>query len=213
MDERFLPGPMITDVAPHLLKENEWQEVINLRMTKAGAMESVERLHDSIAGTDIRAMAEFTEDKSGDRFILYQDGTKIYRVDYDDGDGDGYENETPVELTLPSGVTIPDVTCRFFFYRGVVRIIGPIDSDSADCPLWYGYIDREILTDAYEKLDEDGFEADTESLAANGSAAVTSESVSLTPVGSKCLQIDQNGNLNASARKSWSVPAGVKRPN
>jgi hypothetical protein len=210
MDERFLPGPMITDVAPHLLKENEWQEVINLRMTKAGAMESVERLHDSIAGTDIRAMAEFTEDKSGDRFILYQDGTKIYRVDYDDGDGDGYENETPVELTLPSGVTIPDVTCRFFFYRGVVRIIGPIDPDSADCPLWYGYIDREILTDAYEKLDEDGFEADTESWAANGSAAVTSESVSLTPVGSKCLQIDQNGNLNASARKSWSVPAGVK---
>ena len=211
MDERFLPGPMITDVAPHLLKENEWQEVINMRMTKVGAMESVERLHDSIGGTDIRAMAEFTEDKSGDRFILYQAAEELYRVDYDAGDGDGYENEAAAHLTLPSGVTIPSgVTCRFFFYRGVIRILGPVDAASADCPLWYGYIDRQILTDAYEKLDEDGFETDTESWAANGGAAVTSETVALTPVGSKCLQIDQDGNANGSARKSWTVPAGVK---
>ena len=211
MDERFLPGPMITDVAPHLLKENEWPEIVNMRMTKVGAMESVERLHNSIGGTDIRTMDEFTEDKSGDRFILYQAGVKIYRVDYDAGDGDGYENETPVELTLPSGVTIPaDVICRLFYYRGVIRILGPVDADLVDCPLWYGYIDREILTDAYEKLDEDGFETDTESWAANGGAAVTSEAVALTPVGSKCLQIDQDGNANGSARKSWTVPAGVK---
>jgi len=215
MDQRFLPGPMISDVEPHLLKENEWQEVINCRMNKFGSLSNVERFHESIGGTAFKAVEEFTEDNSGSRFLLIQDGTSLYRVDYHAGDGDGYENEAlGSALTMPADVTIPsDVTCKFFFFRGVIRIVGPIKTTAGvvtDCPLWYGYIKRTILEDAWELKYEGDFETDVEGWTSGTGAAVTQVTSATVAKGSDCLQIDEDGSNNANGYKLLTVANATK---
>jgi hypothetical protein len=201
MDLRFFPGPVVSDVEPHLLKENEWQSVINMRMDKFGSLSNVNRLHESFSGSAIKAMEEFTEDKSGSRFILFQDGTDLKRVDYDADDGDGYENETPSTLSLPSGVTIPsNVTCRFFFYKGVIRIVGPIvTATGVAAPLWYGYVFRKLFEGSWEFIDISGAWTCYDSTQASD------------PIGGfwalPGLEITQTG-LDGSLRKSFTIISG-----
>ena len=88
----------------------------------------------------VKSGIEITDDLSGDRFILYHSGTALNRIDFDDGDGNGYENETPAGVNLPSGVTISaDDNLRYFFYNGVVRITG------ATHVMRYEYVDRSLM--------------------------------------------------------------------
>jgi hypothetical protein len=137
-ESKILPGGMITDVHETELGEIHHQLVRNLIMDEdklwkncQGALEIVDGIVDNTSGIEV------TEDRSGSRFLLFQDGTSIKRLDYDSGDGNGYENETASTLTLPSGVTISaTAVLNFFYFRGVVRILG------ASEPLYYAYINR-----------------------------------------------------------------------
>jgi hypothetical protein len=135
------PGGMLTDVIETDLGQFQHQEVKNLRLVRENEWECVVGYLNIKTGfTNIKAITEVTDDASGDRFLLIQDGTDLKRLTYDDGDGNGYENETATTLTLPSGVTIgATAILRFFIYRGVIRITG------ASEPLWYGYIDRTLF--------------------------------------------------------------------
>lgn len=142
-------------------KENEWQTVKGYLNSKTGL-------------SDVRVAIEVTDDRSGDRFILFQQGygsSSLKRLDYDDGDGDGYENETASTVTLPSGATIPDVTLKFFLFRGVVRIVGA--TSPTGIPMWYGYIDETLFPDSWEEIYCGCFENDTESW--SGSSATLSK--------------------------------------
>lgn len=140
---KIKPGGMLSDIVEDKLGNSQHLEVINLRHNRFGQWEIVKgykTLWENADYSDIRAAIEITEDRSGDRFILFQNEETIYRLDYDDGDGNGYENETPAAITLPSGVTIASgVTVKFHYFRGVVRIIGPTE------PVWYGYINNRTL--------------------------------------------------------------------
>lgn len=141
------PGGMLSDVVETELGSYQHQEVVNLKQNRQGEWECVKgykNLWSDPAYDDIRAAIEVADDYSGDRFILFQNGTGLYRLDYDEGDGNGYENETPQALSLPSGVTIgASAVLRFFYFRGVVRITG------ASEPLWYGYVNRTIFEGSY----------------------------------------------------------------
>jgi len=155
------PGGMLADVVKTELGEYQHQEVKNLRQNKSGLWECVPGyidLFENGSYTNIKAAVEIYDEYSGDRFILFQNGTGLYRIDYDSGDGNGYENETPTALSLPSGVTIgASAVIRFFYFRGVVRITGASD------PLWYSYVDRTLFEDAWEEIYLGTFESDTES--------------------------------------------------
>lgn len=127
------------------------QMLRNIRLVKDNELEASPGYREVISGLNIgNKMHEFTDDLSGDRFLLYQDGTSIKRIDYDEGDGNGYENETPQTLTLPAGVTIASgAHLRFFYHNGVVRISG------ASEPLWYGYIDRTVMAGSWRPTGQD----------------------------------------------------------
>lgn len=141
VDIPIVPGGFLSDVAENKLGSSQHISVKNLRLGREGEWQTNTPSADLLTGfTNLKAAIEVTEDVSGDRFLLVQDGTSIKRIDYDSGDGNGYENETSSTLTLPSGVTIASsATLRFHYFRGVVRISG------ASEPLWYGYIDRTLF--------------------------------------------------------------------
>jgi len=141
----ILPGSMYSDIAEHALGHNRFKEVVNFRMGKEGEFESVRGYVESFSKSfcEIRTAIEISNDDGG-RCIIYQDGygaNCVKRLLYDDGDGDGYENETPTTLTLPSGVTIGNVTLKFHYFKGVLRITG------GSHPMWYGYCDKTINSD------------------------------------------------------------------
>jgi len=208
------PGGMNRDQVENDLGFNEFYEVKNLRQNKIGEWECVKGYLNHFAfppnGNNIKAATEITDDLSGDRFILFQDGTNLKRLDYDAGDGNGYENETPSTLTLPSGVTIgAAAVLRFFYFRGVVRISG------ASVPLWYGYINRTLFEDAWKQIALHTFEGGTESWSANNATLskydcdVDGDSAGMwgAPEKANALKVVQTANTG-SARQSFTVRSG-----
>lgn len=149
---------------------------------------------------EIKAGVEVADQASGDRFILYQDGTSLKRLDYDSGDGNGYENETPSTLTLPSGVTIGSMAVlKFFVHRGVIRITG------ASEPLWYGYIGEGLFPAAIELADTDDFESGTESWTGDG--ATVAQSAAQAQWGSNSLLVTQTA-LDGVGKKQYTLVSG-----
>ena len=108
---------MATDVQEGSLTI-EQQLVENARLSRVNEWETVKGYINTATGlTDLKNGIEVTDDQSDDRFLIFQSGTTLYRLDYGTGYGDG----TPAALTLPSGVTISAGTkCRFFYYQAVV---------------------------------------------------------------------------------------------
>jgi hypothetical protein len=140
------PGGMLADVNENDLGTDQHIEVANFKEIKENEWEIVKGL----------AAEEVTDDLSGDRFFILQDGTGLKKIDYDATNSPltGYENETPDTLSLPSGVTIgADDTCRFFVHNGVVRITGSSE------PIWYGYIQRKLFYTGYVEVDKFFFES------------------------------------------------------
>ena len=165
------PGGMLSDVVKTEMGGHQHQEVKNLKQNKSGLWECVDGyidLFENGSYNDLTASIEIYDEYSGDRFILFQHGIGLYRLDYNAGIGNGYENEEPAAVSLPSGVTIGgSAVLRFFYFRGVVRITGASD------PLWYSYVDRTLFEDAWEEIYRGGFETDTESW--TGSSATVSQ--------------------------------------
>ncbi len=161
----ILPGGELSDVVEHELGTTHHELVKNLRQVRVGEWEIVPGhiLHYYNPGMDIKAAEEVTDDQSGDRFMIIQDGTALKRIDWDPATG--YQSASPSTLTLPTGVSIGATTvCKFFVYAGTVRIAGPIvTATSVGCPLWYGYINRTLFPDAWRRVYLGGFETDTES--------------------------------------------------
>ncbi|MCB0302848.1 MAG: hypothetical protein KDI38_03625 [Calditrichaeota bacterium] len=137
------PGGMLSDKVPNELGATQHQTVKNLRQNKLGQWQAVSPYANLKTGlSSVKAAIEVTEDRTDERFILFQSGTSLYRLDY----SAGYAG-TPTLLTLPSGVTIgASATLRFFYHAGVVRITG------ASEPMWYGYIDRTLFEDSGDDI-------------------------------------------------------------
>lgn len=191
----IIPGGMNTDKKETALGAVEHQLVINLRQEKIGEWSSVPGYKNVLdirsEGVNIKSAIEVTDDLSGDRFILYQDGTELKRVDYDiiNSPEFGYENETPETLTLPSGVSIDsEAKCRFFLHNGVVRITGPSE------PLWYGYIKNTL----FPITTEDDFENDNSWHWWIGSAKCSKELTSrYAKSGEKSMKVSQTSVSSA----------------
>jgi len=215
----IVPGGMITDVSANSLGKIQHQEVKNLRLVKENEWESVRGLVNVITGfTNLKAGIEVTDDLSGDRFIIVQDVTSLKRITFHQGDGNGYENETPVVLTLPSGITIGASTvCRFFVHNGIVRITGPEDASGKKVPLWYGYVKgRTLFTNAWKEIYLGDFETDTESWTGNDATISQYDNstdpdllVGYAPSGHHSLKVAQTG-AGGGARKSFTVSNGKK---
>ncbi len=152
---QILPGGMNSDKAITTLGATEHQDVVNLRMTKEGEWDTVQGYELVMQQfTNVKAAMEFTDDRApstADRFILFQDGTALYRIDYLDTPGPGqvagYVNGA-VTLLLsdslkPDGLSDVSIantsTLRFYYHNGVIRITG------ATVPLWYSYLDRTLF--------------------------------------------------------------------
>ena len=198
------PGPMMPDVEPSKQQPYEHQLVQNVRIKKHGQWESVKGFVNSKTGlSDIRAAIPVTDDISGDRFILYQNGSGancLKRLDYDDGDGDGYQNELQQTLTLPAGVTIGDVTLRFFYYRGVVRITG------GSKPLWYGWIRAKTLfVGAIEEIEAQYASSSTYGWLPNDLAVITPYTAPHPRPWAYTVSIDQNSRQSGYAYKQVTV--------
>lgn len=208
VQQEFLVELMPAGINSDVVETNlgvQHQDVHNFRLNKHGEWQTVRGYVASKTGlTAVKAAIEVTEDVSGARFILFQQGAGFYRMDHDDGDGDGYENETPYEVPLPSGVTIGnDVYCKFYKFRGVVRIAGP------SVPLWYGYkgasINSQTDLPAYLQVDVDNFEATTESW--SSSSATVARTTAQKYQGAYSLLITQTGT-SGTGRKSKSTTIG-----
>lgn len=131
------PGGQYSDFAKHVLGRMRHQSVINLRQDKVGDWEVTPGPVEIVSSglSDVKAAIEVTEDRTGERFLLIQDGTSIKRINYSSGYGGAAST-----LTLPDGVSIESgVTLRFYYWRGVVRIAG------ASEPMWYGYIEQTLF--------------------------------------------------------------------
>lgn len=200
------PGGQLSDLVETELSNAQYQEVVNLRQEKIGEWECVEGYKEVITGfTNIKAAIEITEDRSGDRFLLVQDGTSLKRVDYDivNSPNYGYENETPTTITLPSGVTIgSSAVLRFFYFRGVVRITG------ASAPMWYGYINRTIFPNSWSTHTLDDFNAGVSGWAGSN-ATVVQETVSPLLEGAGVLDITATA-ADGYAYKAFTVVAGTR---
>lgn len=218
--EEFIPGTMITDREPHLLKENEWQSVVNYRLRRLGVFENIEKLRASFTGTDIRSVSdEITDDASGARFILFQDGHDVKRVDYNITTSplDGYANETPYAINANTDITFGGGTrghglaaleagdiLEFTVYRGVIRVTG------GDTSYWYGYIDRKIMENAWELLDQDTFESTVEGWAGTATISLATPGTHM-PDGAKCLSVFSDAAPGYGyARKQVTVETGRK---
>jgi hypothetical protein len=181
-------------------------EVANFKEIKENEWEIVKGLINSTTGlTNIKAAKEVTDDLSGDRFIILQDGTGLKKIDYDATNSPltGYENETPDPLSLPSGVTIgADDTCRFFVNNGIVRITGGSE------PMWYGYIDETFFPNSWSTLDLDDFNSGVDGWAGSG-ANVSQETVSPLLEGAGTLEIE-SAVATGYAYKAFSVTSGKK---
>lgn len=203
----IIPGGMLSDVVENDMPLYSFPEVVNVMKDKQGRWTTVNGYADlaSYSGfNDIKAAIEINDQYSGDRFILFQSGQNLCRVDYDSGDGNGYENESPTTLTLPSGVTIgPDAVLRFFINNGEIRITG------ASEPLWYSYINKTLFPNSIQRIiDVDSFESDMDNWTASGSAVLT-RTTSESVVGSYSLQI-ANGATIGSGRKDFTTTIGKK---
>ena len=195
---------MFSDIADNELGYHQHIFLKNVRLGKDFQWEYMKGYRHLWDGgttyTNIRNAIEINDEFSGDRFILFQNDTNLYRLDYDEGDGNGYENETPQLLNLPSGVTIND-RVRFNVFRGVIRITGGSE------PLWYGYIKREILENSIERqVERDTFNSGVEGW--TGSNANVSTSTTQRISGSS-LYIQQTA-ADGMAKKSYSVEVGKK---
>ena len=173
------PAGMLSDITENDLQYFH-EEVVNLKHVKKGEWEIPKGpINGALdySGTNIKSGIEISDDLSGDRFILYQEGTILYRVDYDISNSPktGYEAETPSALTLPSGVTIAaDDTLRFFYHNGIVRITG------ASVPLWYGYIKSNLIYTSPAAFYDNDFESvgDEDDFTSGGAGCVRSRSTS-----------------------------------
>lgn len=149
LEEKFLPGGMQTDIEETDLAYSH-QEVRNFRLIKKNVWKNVTPYKEILIGySDVRAAIEVTDDISDNRFILFQDGTNLKRID---ASGGSYTGQTATTLSLPAGVTIgASDTLEFNYFNGVTRISG------GSAPLWYGYVQRTILKDAWEEIEKDDY--------------------------------------------------------
>lgn len=161
------PGGMLSDVVENQLIGYRHDEVQNLKQNKIGEWENVKGYITAVTSlTNIKAAIEVSDDLSGDRFLLVQDGTALRRIDYDisNSPNTGYENESKGIIQMPSGVTVgADDTLRFFVHNGIVRITG------ASEPVWYGYIKRKMFYTGFEE--ESGYDFETASHVNNFTAS------------------------------------------
>ncbi len=214
----ILPGGELSDVVPTELGASRHQLSKNIRQVRVGEWETVKG-HISVftpAGTPtIKAGVEVDDDLSGDRFIIYQDGTAIKRVNYDPTTA--YASASPSTLSLPSGITIgANTTLKFFVYMGTVRIVGATDGTKL-VPLWYGYVDRTLFPDSWREVYLGCFETDTESWSGNNAtlsqydcdADGDTSGMWGAPEKVNALKVLQTG-ASGSARKSFTVASGVK---
>ena len=155
IDIEIRPGTMFSDVVETDLGTRQHKEVVNIRQEKVGEWECVKGYINGKTGfTGLKNGIEVTEDRTGERFLLLQDGTDLKRIDYDISASPltGYENESVTTISLPSGVTISaSAKLRFFYFRGVVRISG------SSSPMWYGYIKRDLFDDSGSGIAIDGW--------------------------------------------------------
>lgn len=208
------PGGMLTDLVENKLGKHQHQEVGNLRQEKIGEWESVpgykHYFYDGDGDTNpdftnIKAAVEISDDESGDRFLLVQEGITLTRIDYDIGNSPvfGYENETNSPISLPSGVTIAsDAQLRFFYFRGIVRITG------ASEPIWYGYINRTLFPNSWSEDNLDDFNTGVDGWTGSD-ATIVQETVSPLLEGVGCLQITATA-ANGYAYKALTVVSGIK---
>ena len=167
-----------------------------MRQNEAGQWESVagyNKLYSNASYTAIKAAIEVNDSFSSSRFILFQNGTKLYRLNYDAGDGNGYENETAAEVTLPTGFTIgASATLKFFITRGVIRITGATDAYNGLLrAMWYGYVTKTLFDGAWELNNADEFESTTESWV--GTDATVAVDATHAHYGTKGLMVTQTG--------------------
>jgi len=199
------PGGMYSDIVETDLGPNQHQEVVNWRLDKDGQCRTVRGYLNSRTGfTDIRAAIEITDDTSGDRCVLLQNGygpTCLKRIDYDAGDADGYKNEPYTPLTLPDGVTIGNVTLRFHVFRGVVRITG------GSKPLWYAYRSKTLFTDLYRVLDGDNFATGMDGWYGYNATLSRDNTVGYQYYGDYSMKVVQTGE-SGSARKTYYTTVG-----
>lgn len=199
----ILPGGQLSDIAENKLGRHQHQTVRNFRKIKDGEWQSVEGYKNVLTGlTGLKAGIEVSDDQSGDRFLLVQDGTAIKRIDYDISNSPlfGYENESPSTLTLPSGVTIgASATLRFFYFRGVVRIAG------ASEPLWYGYIERTMFLYSWDQKETNDFEASVATF--NGSDATVAQSAVQAFMDSNSMLVTQTA-ADGYAYRSYPTTVG-----
>lgn len=99
-DIMLKPGGMLSDITPGDLQNFQHQEVVNLRQNKLGEWETVRGFVVVDTGFgNIKAGCEVTDDITGERFLLVQDGKYLVRVDWDDDDG--YMGAAHDTLDLP----------------------------------------------------------------------------------------------------------------
>jgi hypothetical protein len=199
MEAKFKPGGLNTDVVENEIGVQEFTQVQNLRMNKFGEWVN-DRGYEAIKGSlsGITAGLEITDDISGDRFIVYHSGTGIYRLTYDDGDGNGYENESPVLIVLPSGVSFTaDDDVKFYWHNRILRIVG------GSHPLRYEYINRTLLPDAEELVEEDTFASTTESWSGQGGGSVARVAGGVPTFGGDAFDLEVT--ILLSAGYGWKV--------
>jgi len=204
------PGGQLSDLVQTDLGKNQHQQVVNLRQEKINEWECVKGYKEvSTEFTDIRAAVEISDDLSGDRFLLVQDGTTLKRLDYDSVNSPlfGYENETPDTITLPSGITISangtTPPLRFFYFRGIVRISG------ASEPMWYGYVDRTFFPNSWATHTLDDFNSDRGNWTSGVDATTTHETTSPLLEGAGTLQVDATA-ANGYAWHTYTCVVGTK---
>lgn len=188
---KFTPGGLNSDVVETELGIQEYTQMKNLRMSKHGELindKGYLAVKSGLSG--ITSAIEIDDDVSGDRFIVYHSGTALYRLSYDDGDGNGYENESASVITLPSGVSFTaNDDVRFHWHNHVLRIIG------GSHPLRYEYFNRTMLPDAEELYAEDDFALTTESWNASANSSIARVSGGVPTFGGDAydLQVTQTG--------------------
>lgn len=208
------PGGMLTDLVENKLGKHQHQEVINLRQDKIGEWECVlgyrHYFYDGDGDTnpdftDIKADVEISDDESGDRFLLVQEGQTLRRINYNISNSPiyGYENESNSTITLPSGVTIAaDAKLRFFYFRGIVRITG------ASEPLWYGYIKRTLFPNSWSTENLDDFNSGVDGWTGSD-ANISQETVSPLLESAGTLEVTATAYMGY-AYKAFTVEIGKR---
>jgi hypothetical protein len=204
------PGSEVSDLMPEQLGPNQFKNTKGLKIGDDGLFENFTPATPVYSHAQLysyMAVIEITYDKTDERFLLVQSSDGLYRIDYDADDGNGYENEAPVAITLPTGISIPDgVTLKFAYLNGAVRIIGTVTTATdEETTLWYGYVAAKTLfVGAWEILARYDFETDIEGFT-GVNCALSSEDITLAANGTNVMRASYVGTGLMKATKTISI--------